>query len=296
VLTVEPVDGSTRSHSWDVEVDALVGDLFVRGLSPASEGRLCLAWFGTKGFVPLAVAPNLQMPRDHGLGASRPRAHEPATPPAQAAPVERIALRVADGSMVAMVGAGAFAPPIESPPTIRSRNLRAATAAAQQSARIDRGEEDLADLANRARWSAAMPELRLRVTRLVDESESVAPTEYDADRITARGGTSLWLEARGTWKLDCAVFADEEIRVAKLRQELDRERDRVRGRIVALLFEWQRATLALARDAYDPVPCWEAWLQIEQLGSEIDLLTGGWFAEWARRDERRRPSTLCSTP
>jgi hypothetical protein len=181
-------------------------------------------------------------------------------------------------------------------PILRARDLRAATSAAQRIARLGPDREALDDLANRARWSAVMPELRLRVTRLVDESESMAPTEYDASRTTARGATSLWLEARGTWKLDRAVFADEEIRVAKLHQELAREQERVRTRVVALLFEWQRAAFVLARDADDPASCWEAWLDLQQLAVEIDLLTGGWFDEWAGRDRTRRPTAECAAP
>jgi hypothetical protein len=141
-----------------------------------------------------------------------------------------------------------------------------------------------------------MPELRLRATRLVDESERVAPTEYDANRTTASGSASLWLEARGTWKLDRAVFADEEIRVARLRQELEREQGRLRSRVVALLFEWQRASLALTREAADPASCWEAWLSVQQLATEIDWLTGGWFTDWARSDPSRRPAIRCGGP
>jgi hypothetical protein len=83
LFAVEPVLADTRTRTWDVEVDALVGDLFVRGLVPGSELRLCLAWQGEKGFVPLAIAPSTQMPRDYQYTApSTARAvwHPPAGP------------------------------------------------------------------------------------------------------------------------------------------------------------------------------------------------------------------------
>src|SRR5690606_41297240 len=65
-----------------------------------------------------------------------------------------------------------------------------------RSAKLDEGEARLDALASRARTSALLPELRLRATRAVDESESLSPTEYDPLRRTASGGTSTWFEAR----------------------------------------------------------------------------------------------------
>jgi len=70
------------SDSRDIPVDALVGDRFISGLTPSAELRLCLGWNGPKGFVPLAVATALQMPRDHTaptLAVDRPDAEDPAT-------------------------------------------------------------------------------------------------------------------------------------------------------------------------------------------------------------------------
>ena len=62
VVTVTPTNGDTETQSWDLDVDALSGDLFVRELPAGSELRLCLAWRGDRGFVPLAIAPEMQMP------------------------------------------------------------------------------------------------------------------------------------------------------------------------------------------------------------------------------------------
>jgi hypothetical protein len=75
----------------DLDVDALTGDRFVRGLEPGSEVRICVAWVGPRGFTPLAVAAELQMPRDYrALARSLP------TRPVELAAARRDALRSPD--------------------------------------------------------------------------------------------------------------------------------------------------------------------------------------------------------
>ncbi len=64
-LTVVSGALDIATDSRDIPVDQLVGDRFIRGLRPGAELRLCLGWNGPGGFVPLAVAEALQMPRDH---------------------------------------------------------------------------------------------------------------------------------------------------------------------------------------------------------------------------------------
>jgi hypothetical protein len=165
--------------------------------------------------------------------------------------------------------------------------------AALETAGLGSSSDSLDDLGTRARWSAVLPELRLRVSRLVDESASLSPTEYDAERQTSSGGTSLLLEARGTWQLDRALFGEQEVQIARLRQALDDERRRTGREALALLFEWQRAVL-VALDPWVPAEqCQAAWLKVEQLGTELDVVTGGWFERWSRQDPARRPEMQC---
>jgi hypothetical protein len=66
------------SDSRDIPVDQMVGDRFIHGLQPGAELRLCLGWNGPEGFLPLAVAEALQMPRDHSAPtpAVSPMGHE----------------------------------------------------------------------------------------------------------------------------------------------------------------------------------------------------------------------------
>jgi hypothetical protein len=179
-------------------------------------------------------------------------------------------------------------------PRLDPRDARAAVQAALAVAGLESNGDALDDLSNRARWSAALPELRLRVTRLVDENASVSPTEYDADRQTASGGASLVLEARAAWQLDRALFADQELQIARLRQQLDEERRRIGRDVLALLFQWQRAVWT----ALDPNTaidqCWAGWLRVEQLATELDVQTGGWFERWRGRRRARHPEPHCA--
>jgi hypothetical protein len=167
-------------------------------------------------------------------------------------------------------------------PRIAPRVARAAIAAALRERGHGIADERIDDLATRARWSAILPEVRLRATRQVDESSSLSPTSYDPQRTTSTGGVSLWLEGRTTWYFDRLVFADEEVRIEALRRELSQERERIRKRVLELLFGWQRAA-ARARDPLlDPQRCVEALLDEEQHAIELDVMTGGWFSRWSR--------------
>lgn len=185
--------------------------------------------------------------------------------------------------------------PPRAQPVIRPSDARAAVRAALRSAGLSSRLARLDDLSSRARWSAALPRVRLRVTRLIDESSSLAPTSYDADRLTARGGTSLWLEARTTWHLDRALFADEEVSLERLRYQTSRDRQRSTRAVLEVLFAWHRAAAELAHwdSRRAAAECHAAVVQEQQLAIEIDLLTAGWFSQWAARNSARRPQLDC---
>lgn len=159
---------------------------------------------------------------------------------------------------------------------------RAAVSAALRHARLEAPEQRLDALATRARTSALLPELRVRATRLVDEAQSLAPTEYDSARTTATGGESLWLEARATWSLDRLVFADEEIAIERLRNDRAEAQARVTNRTLELLFGWQRALAHQADPARSPEDHLEAALKVVECEAALDVLTAGWFTKWRR--------------
>lgn len=64
-----------RGDERDIDVEGLAGERFIRGLTPDAEVRLCIAWLGPRGFVPLAVAAEVKMPRDYPV---EPEAHREA--------------------------------------------------------------------------------------------------------------------------------------------------------------------------------------------------------------------------
>ncbi|MFO0549793.1 MAG: hypothetical protein U0271_15480 [Polyangiaceae bacterium] len=170
------------------------------------------------------------------------------------------------------------APP--APPRVQRQGALATRTleAARRAAGLPTAAERARDAATRARVSGLVPELRVRVARVVEEGSALAPTEYDPDRVTQSGGVSLWVEGRATFKLDRLVFADEE--VALLRLEHDRmklEQDLVTD--VLRAFEaWQRAVERLRDEALDDEARSAAELDRAVAEAKLDALTGGWFS------------------
>jgi hypothetical protein len=177
--------------------------------------------------------------------------------------------------------------PTEPPVRIDARLARGAVAAALHRARVVEADERLGSLAPRSRSSAALPELRLRAMRVIDEDEALSPTEYDPSRVTAKGGSSTWMEARATWKLDRLVFAREEIAVERLRIGQARIRRAIEHDVLDGLARWHRARWR----ALDPEAPGdrriEAELESATIEAMLDVWTDGWFSrELARRSGR----------
>jgi len=165
----------------------------------------------------------------------------------------------------------------EPPPVLVSPSLaRGAVEAAASRAKLS----NLDLLASRARTAALLPELTLRVTRLVNEGQELSPTEYDPTRITASGGTSLSLEARATWRLDKLVFAGDEVAFERMRETRAEARAKLTDRILKLLFAWQRATVAQADPKATPEEQLRASLEAAEAEAELEVLTGGFLARF----------------
>ncbi|MGK4002308.1 hypothetical protein WMF31_06775 [Sorangium sp. So ce1036] len=168
-------------------------------------------------------------------------------------------------------------PPLPLPVRVTPEMARAAVEAALRQARLLDPGARVDAIASRARSASLLPELRLRVSRLVDEDEKLAPTEYDPARRTASGGTSLWLEARATWRLDRVLFADEEIALERLRRERAELQTKLTARVLELLFAWQRAVARSADPGGSPDELRDATLAALEAEASLDLLTGGWM-------------------
>lgn len=133
-------------------------------------------------------------------------------------------------------------------------------------------------MAARSRAAASLPEVRLGARTSRDESLRLTPTLSDPARFTRDGGRDLWLEARLTWRLDRALFSDDEIAVERLKAQHRDERARMTREVLDALLDWQRARLRLADGALLPEE--DAAAQLAELDAlaRLDVATGGWFS------------------
>lgn len=159
--------------------------------------------------------------------------------------------------------------------------VRRLVRAAWDAAGLALDETRLTDLATRARTSATLPELRLRVVRTVDESLRLSPTLDEPDRTLGGAGVAMHYEARATWRLDRLVFADDEIALERMRIERNAERMRLTLHLLEIVTTWQRAH---AR-ALDPtLPAYEradAAVREVAASTALDALTDG---AWSKRE------------
>lgn len=172
------------------------------------------------------------------------------------------------------------AEPVELPVLVTTEVAKQAISAARGRALGRRPLSRLDDLASRARRSALLPELRLRVLHELDEEAKVSPTDSDPYRTSEAGGRSLGFEARATWKLDRLVFADEELPITRLSLDTEAALRKVEQEVLAMLLEWQRAktleadALRSAEEHRDDV------LHVMALELSLDLATDGFFSRW----------------
>lgn len=180
-------------------------------------------------------------------------------------------------------------------PLLTPSLVRATLTRAYRAQGTDEAESRLESLDARSRWSAVLPELRLRAARATDESQRLAPTIDDPYRYTRDGGTDLAFEVRLTWRLSGLLFNAPEVSVERMRSERAQRRAELRREVLKLLFAWQRARLvaddvnALDEERHEAA--------LARLEAELTLnaLTGGWFNEQrpqeleAPRPGRRRP-------
>lgn len=170
---------------------------------------------------------------------------------------------------------------VSDPPTIMlgPALARAAVRAALRAHGYPAARRRLSSMASRARLSATLPEVRLRAARTNDESLRLTPTSSDPYRYSQSGGSTLWFEARLTWKLDCLVFADEELAVERLRQRRDKARVALVEHVLSALFAWQRALVKAADTSLLPNERTLAELDALEAEATLDVLTGGWFSK-----------------
>lgn len=182
---------------------------------------------------------------------------------------------------------------------LNPRLARSAVSAAWRAAGLSIDDSHLDGIVSRARWSAILPETRLRAVRFDDE-RLYTDASADATKLRDSAGANLGLEARLTWRLDRLLYADDEPAFERMRLERHDARSRIAGRVLEALFHWQRASLELrwaqnaARDAREPTRTRdevEAGLRVMEAEATLDVLTSGWFTatRQARGGQTRDP-------
>jgi hypothetical protein len=226
---------------------------------------------------------------------STPIFAEGSEPPLTLKPPPRARPPKADASAPASAEQGGAAPapapplaseapkePIAIPVIVSPDAARSAVHAALRRAKLLDPAARVDALASRARSSALLPELRFRVSRLVDEEQQLSPTQYDAGRITASGGTSLWLEARATWRLDRLMFTDDEVALERMRHDRYEAQAKMTEKVLTLLFAWQKARALELSPGKSPEARLTARLAAIEAEASLDVLTDGWFSRWKR--------------
>ena len=136
-------------------------------------------------------------------------------------------------------------------------------------------------LASRSRWSAALPELRLRAQRNTDQALRWAPTSDDPYRVTQADGAGTILEASATFRLDRLLFSGDELSVERLRQQAGSEHLKLEQRLLHALLGLFRARERACAPITDDAVRLEQRLRVAELAVELDVLTAGWFLQRA---------------
>ena len=147
----------------------------------------------------------------------------------------------------------------------------------------------LDSLASRARTSAALPEVRLRGVRTIDESGRLTLTETDPYHYTEAGGATNLLEARLTFRLDRLLFADDEVALERVRIERSELRTRTAAKVLQTLFEWQRAFALLQDATLSTDEHFAAMLREIEASAVLDVMTDGWFGRFRGSLGTRNP-------
>jgi hypothetical protein len=182
---------------------------------------------------------------------------------------------------------------------VTPRLARATVEAAWRTAGLGNDDARLDAIVSRARWSAVLPETRLRAIRY-DDQRLYTESAADVNRLRDSAGANVGLEARLTWRFDRLLYAEDEPSFERMRLERHDARARIGGRVLEALFHWHRAWLevrwaqAASREAREPAnrPSRdevEATLRAMEAEATLDVLTGGWFTASRARFAVTRP-------
>jgi hypothetical protein len=184
--------------------------------------------------------------------------------------------------------------PMQIPPqqpfdlALTPRLARSCVSAAWRAAGLGSDDARLDAIVSRARWSAILPEARLRAVRFEDARLSL-DTGTDTSRLRDSAGANVGFEARLTWRFDRVLYADDEPSFERIRLEQHDARSRIAARVLEALFHWQRAALDLrtlppsqqgTRDEADVT------LRVMEAEAALDVLTNGWFSVYGSKSSK----------
>ncbi len=173
-------------------------------------------------------------------------------------------------------------------PPLTPRVARRAVHAAWRAAGIGCDDSALDAMVKRARLSALLPEARLRAM----QSSGDRLYEYssaDSYHTTDGTGTTVWLEARLTFRLDRLLFTEQELQTQRIRLDRAQLRARIAAKVVAEIAKWARARVDEAASPLDSDARTEALLRAMGAEVTLDVLTDGWFSRWRASGVQPRP-------
>jgi hypothetical protein len=281
----------------DLDPEDLVGRATIgRGTARSSPGGQ--AWLSLAGFSRETMTGQRELGGLVVLGLpldrfARVASRSGAMPSAPALPV------VGGASTSASANVVLAAQPEEPPVGVTPRLARATVEAAWRTAGLGNDDARLDAIVSRARWSAVLPETRLRAIRY-DAQTLYAESTVDSNRLRDSAGANVGLEARLTWRFDRLLYADDEPSFERMRLERHDARARIAGRVLEALFHWHRSWLELrwaqaaSRDAREPPnrPSrdeTESALRVMEAEATLDVLTAGWFTASRARFAVTRP-------
>lgn len=162
-------------------------------------------------------------------------------------------------------------------PTVTPKLARQTVLRALEHAGFDRARARVHAMVSRARYSALLPDLRLRAARRTDETLRLTPTLDDPYRYTLAGGSDLSFEASLTWRLDRLLFDDPELSAERLLAQRSERMQALARQVLDVLFDWQRARLAERAPGALREEREQAALEELEARTRLFVMTGGWF-------------------
>jgi hypothetical protein len=165
---------------------------------------------------------------------------------------------------------------------------RMAVTAAWRVSGLGTNDASLDAMASRARWSAVLPEARLRILRHATDSTHATTTDSTTTDTPyyAYDSNSLWIEGRVTWHLDRLLFAEEEPTIERLRLDRQEQRMRIAAKVVEQISKWQRAHFDSAQSPDGSLDKVDALMREMEAASALDVMTAGWFSRWQLEGEK----------